>query len=210
MLDVHAPEHRISEKRDFFVHLFTITCGLLIALGLENAAEALHHHHQRKEAEAQIREEIHLNLKVLQDEKRRVARESKDMVAVLNYVEARLAAQTPDASALELRLEETPLKDAAWRTASTTGVAQYMSFDTTQNFSECYKEQALVEAMQQRMLQSYLDIEGFVATKRPAELSQEELRESLPYIRNALSSLGGTRDIEAGMQQACQSALDAK
>lgn len=50
MLDVHAPEHPIGGPRDFLVHLLTITVGLLIALGLENSVEALHHRHQRKEA----------------------------------------------------------------------------------------------------------------------------------------------------------------
>ena len=55
MLDVHAPEHRIHGTRDFFLHLFTITIGLLIALGLEASVEALHHRHQRQEAETLIR-----------------------------------------------------------------------------------------------------------------------------------------------------------
>ena len=42
MLDVHVPEHGIHRFRDFFLHLFTITIGLLIALGLEASVEALH------------------------------------------------------------------------------------------------------------------------------------------------------------------------
>ena len=40
MLDVHAPEHGIHGMRDFFVHLLTITAGLLIALALEAGVEA--------------------------------------------------------------------------------------------------------------------------------------------------------------------------
>jgi hypothetical protein len=56
MLDVHPPERGIHGIRDFFIHLMTITVGLLIALGLENAVEAVHHRHQRKEAEVTLRQ----------------------------------------------------------------------------------------------------------------------------------------------------------
>jgi hypothetical protein len=48
-MEVHAPEHGIHNWRDFFVHMGTICLGLLIALGLEQAAEAVHHAHQRAE-----------------------------------------------------------------------------------------------------------------------------------------------------------------
>jgi hypothetical protein len=48
-MEVHAPEHGIHSWRDFFVHMGTICLGLLIALGLEQAAEAVHRAHQRTE-----------------------------------------------------------------------------------------------------------------------------------------------------------------
>ena len=48
-MEVHAPEHGIHSWRDFLVHMGTICLGLLIALGLEQAAEAIHHAHQRAE-----------------------------------------------------------------------------------------------------------------------------------------------------------------
>jgi hypothetical protein len=47
MLDVHLPHEPIHGTRDFFLHLFTITIGLLIAIGLEAMVEAVHHRHQR-------------------------------------------------------------------------------------------------------------------------------------------------------------------
>lgn len=61
MLDVHPPEHGIHGIRDFFIHLLTITVGLLIALGLEATVEALHHRSERKEAEATLRQELTQN-----------------------------------------------------------------------------------------------------------------------------------------------------
>jgi hypothetical protein len=61
VLDVHPPEQEIHTMKDFFLHLLTITVGLLIALGLENAAEAFHHRHQREQAEQTIRQELREN-----------------------------------------------------------------------------------------------------------------------------------------------------
>jgi len=43
MLDVHAPHNTVHTWKDFFVHLGTIAIGLLIAIGLEQSVEALHH-----------------------------------------------------------------------------------------------------------------------------------------------------------------------
>jgi len=65
MLDVHPPHHAANSWRDFFVHIATITVGLLIAIGLEQSVEALHHRHQRHELEAQLYAEAERNLELV-------------------------------------------------------------------------------------------------------------------------------------------------
>jgi hypothetical protein len=66
MLDVHPPHHSDSTWRDFFIHMITIVLGLLIAIGLEQSVEALHHLHQRHELEAQLLDEAHLNADIIE------------------------------------------------------------------------------------------------------------------------------------------------
>ena len=46
MLDVHAPHNDIHTWKSFFIHIATITIGLLIAIGLEQTVEYVHHRHQ--------------------------------------------------------------------------------------------------------------------------------------------------------------------
>ena len=46
MLDVHAPHGNAHTWKDFFIHIATITIGLLIAIGLEQTVEYVHHSHQ--------------------------------------------------------------------------------------------------------------------------------------------------------------------
>ena len=62
MLDIHAPHESVHTWRDFFIHIATICVGLLIAIGLEQAVEALHHRHQRHELEEQLHTEAEHNL----------------------------------------------------------------------------------------------------------------------------------------------------
>jgi hypothetical protein len=46
MLDIHPAHHAATTWREFLIHIATIVLGLLIAVGLEQAVEALHRHHQ--------------------------------------------------------------------------------------------------------------------------------------------------------------------
>ena len=53
----------VEAARDFFVHLTTITIGLLIALSMEGCVEWQHHRHLVREADASLRMEIRNNSK---------------------------------------------------------------------------------------------------------------------------------------------------
>lgn len=49
MLDVHVPHKSEHTWTDFFIHIATIVLGILIALGLEQTIEYIHHRHQLQE-----------------------------------------------------------------------------------------------------------------------------------------------------------------
>jgi hypothetical protein len=75
MLDVHPPHESVHTWRDFFIHIATICVGLLIAIGLEQAVEALHHYHQRHQLEAQLHDEAQRNLDLTQGNLGRLKRQ---------------------------------------------------------------------------------------------------------------------------------------
>ncbi len=68
MLDVHPPHTTTHTWRDFFIHIATISVGLLIAIALEQSVEALHHHHQREYLEHQMHVESLQNLDLVHAE----------------------------------------------------------------------------------------------------------------------------------------------
>jgi hypothetical protein len=64
MLDVHPPHHPTHTWKDFFIHMATISVGLLIAIGLEQTVEVIHHRHQRDALEQELRAEGMRNLHI--------------------------------------------------------------------------------------------------------------------------------------------------
>lgn len=61
---VHAPHGGIRSWRDFFLHIAVVTIGLLLAVGLEQTVEAVHHALQRAQLEEQIRQTLERNSQI--------------------------------------------------------------------------------------------------------------------------------------------------
>jgi hypothetical protein len=61
VIDVHAPHGGVHTWKDFWIHLGTITAGLLIAISLEQSVEAMHRLHQRHQLEGSLRAECEVN-----------------------------------------------------------------------------------------------------------------------------------------------------
>src|SRR6185437_1053263 len=57
MIDIHPPHHGGITRRDFFIHLFTVILGILIAISLEQTVEYLHHRHLAAEARQALAKE---------------------------------------------------------------------------------------------------------------------------------------------------------
>jgi hypothetical protein len=207
MLDVHPPEHGIHGKQDFFIHMATITLGLLIALGLEQGVEALHHHHQKERAEANIREEIRENRDHLKDLQKRQAQEMQDTISILKRIDALLKHEPPDAGKPQFGFATAPLRDAAWRTASATGIASYMDYDTVQQFAECYKQQDEFERMQDKALDEFLHLGSFAVLGEPTAPTDDELRQAQQVARSSLADLSALRDIGNGTLASYDEAL---
>jgi hypothetical protein len=62
-MDVHPPHGPVHSWKDFWIHLGTISIGLLIALSLEQSVEWMHHVHERHRLEEDVREELRSDVK---------------------------------------------------------------------------------------------------------------------------------------------------
>jgi len=206
MLDVHVPQHGVHEIRDFFIHLLTITVGLFIALTLEAGVEALHHRHERKEAEAMIRQEIVDNREQIQKNVVGIKAEVAGMSKVLEALDTISKGQPGAIDDKDLAFSEGPIHDSAWRTASSTGVLRYMDYAEVEQFSNAHKEQDQLEAMEQQTLDDYLKLEA-VLIPHGANVSPEKAKEALPHAQNALAHLRGMYSLVLGTLGSYEEAL---
>jgi hypothetical protein len=207
MLDVHPPHSRMEGTRDFFLHLFTITIGLLIALGLEASVEAWHHRHQRKEAESLIRQEIQDNRQHLQESAAGLKAELDGMRDVLKTLDATSTQRPGRFNEEEVHFRQGPMQDSAWRTASATGALSYMGYDEVERFSNAYKEQEQLEAMEQVTLNDYLQLVPVLQVGSGGVVDEARAKAALPYARSAMGHLSGMYFIGVGTLGAYDEAL---
>jgi hypothetical protein len=206
MLDVHAPDHKLHGVRDFVIHLLTITVGLLIALALENAAETLHHRHQRVEAETLTRQELQGNRELLLKAEPDLKTEIDGMTKAIVATESIIQGKPAQFDEKELQFRQGLIPDSAWRTASSTGVLSYMDYEEVEKFSSAYKEQDELQTMEQLTINDYLQL-GPILKGHTGPIDAALAKEALPYTRSAMGHLSGIYFIGQGTIGAYNDAL---
>jgi len=137
-MDVHPPHEPIHTKRDFFLHLFTITIGLLIALSLEGLVEYAHHRHLVREARENIRRELELNHEACQSDIKIVQKNIDQQKANIDTIHRFMAGGKHLHGSVRNDFDFDSLNESAWRTARETGALSYMSYDEVQRYSDLY------------------------------------------------------------------------
>jgi hypothetical protein len=138
VIDVHPPHEPIHGWRDFFLHLTTITIGLLIALSLEGCVEWQHHRHLVHEAEASLRTEIQSNesglANVLADVRNQQTILKQDVVVLDQMI------KDPKAKIHQhmFNFHLVGFDDVSWKTAQNTGALSYMPYARAQEYATLY------------------------------------------------------------------------
>jgi hypothetical protein len=128
VIDVHVPHGGLHTWKDFWIHLGTITLGLLIAISLEQTVEWVHQLHERHQLEEDLRAEGLRNQVVLAGDLRTYAVERVWLLGLRDEVDrmrasgGKLKLAYPAKPVVDpdtkLRLGLTVLpSDAVWSTA---------------------------------------------------------------------------------------------
>jgi hypothetical protein len=142
-MEVHPPHEPIHTWRQFFLHLFTITVGLLIALGLEAAAEAIHHRHLLHQAERDLRKEMVDNHEHLFKDERQLKVATQQFTDNLRLLDA-LRAHAAVKGELSFHWYWDGMQSSAWDTARDTGALALMPYEDAQGFAVVYGQQDIV------------------------------------------------------------------
>ncbi|MGA8940559.1 MAG: hypothetical protein WB439_15465 [Acidobacteriaceae bacterium] len=129
MIDIQPPEHTPHTWKDFFIHIATIVVGLIIAVGLEQTIELIHHHHQITETREALHHERLENYARLQNYvklfRQSSASQQADMAILIS-----LQHPSPNASLatnhLHWAIARNQFETSAWQTAQSSGVLTLM------------------------------------------------------------------------------------
>jgi hypothetical protein len=150
MLDVHAPHEKMHDIKDFLLHLFTITIGLLIALSLEGLVEWQHHRHLVQEANADLRSEIEENTQQLGSIRQQIRDEQKQLDQNLAALEM-MRAHPGQHQGVSFTFTLKGFDDTAWKTAQTTGAFAYMPYKEAKEYSGIYDSQDEIYKAEQQV-----------------------------------------------------------
>ena len=177
MIDVHAPHEPVLNWRDFFIHLITITIGLLIALSLEGCVEWQQHRHLVRDAEASLQAEVQNNAKDMQstlDDLHKQQVVLKQDVVVLKEI-ARTHKE-PKNGHIDVTFRIHGFEDVGWKTAQSTGALSYMPYNRAEEYSDIYGQQdALYLSEQQAARDTILALGPFLnMTDSDPDLTPEQ------------------------------------
>jgi hypothetical protein len=146
MLDVHPPHEAAHSWRDFFIHIATICVGLLIAIGLEQSVEALHHRHQRHQLEYDLRVEARKNLHIVDLDYKFYDDKTAALTALRGYIEdtrtrriAKLPPPIQPPPELGSPLFGFPIT-STWKTAKESSLVPLLPRNLAAMFEEVYFE----------------------------------------------------------------------
>lgn len=190
MLDVHPPHERMHGVKDFLLHLFTITIGLLIALSLEGCMEWQHHRHLVQEAETGLRSEIAQNSGMIAGLRQQINDEQTELNNDLTVLSRMQAQPNPAHGKLGFSFRWGNFNDVAWKTSQSTGAFAYMSYPDASTFSTIYAIQDELLKSEKDVTDEVLRASAFPSTQTdswlPTPAQADDLRTHIGLLRMRL------------------------
>lgn len=177
MLDVHPPHAAIHGWRDFFIHIATITIGLLIAVGLEQTVEYVHHLEQLHTAREEIADELDANRRIAAINEVEFVRVKNELAKDAEILRASQSANAPPASALDYKWLFYRTPDGAWQTAKENGALSLMPHNELRGYVYDY---AVLSAFMEALTAANVEMEvaDAIAQRAPAgKLSPKDVEE---------------------------------
>ena len=171
-MEIDLPEKPIHSVRDFFLHIFTITIGILIALGLEQGVEAYHHRQLAEEARANIVSELRDNRHNLDEVRKHIPKLMQEPETILQLVNQALAHKLHKTPPMSLHFDLATTTSTSWTTAQAIGALNYMNYQEVKQFSEAYQLQQKFESVENTAFEA---TEAAVSTVATAKVGLEKV-----------------------------------
>ena len=204
MLDVHAPHEGIHTWKAFFVHIAAIVIGLLIAVGLEQTVDHLHHQRQLAHIRKALQLELALNVDRFAAETeltRRFVPILQTDLAVFQYLKLHPgAAATQWPGTLEWRTFDPFYWSDAWETAKQSGVLTYMPEAELRHYAAIYRRLESLRGSIVARRNAINRVTAYAIGQSDASLlSPEQISEQVEMTISALSAYCETALMQLSM-----------
>jgi hypothetical protein len=191
VFDVHPPGTSIKGWREFFIHLATITVGLLIALGLEGTVEWLHHRHVMHQAQASLFIEIKTNAESIQRKIASIEKHQAELAHVIEVLKRIIADPNgPQQETMTVLMDITSFDNVSWATAQSTGAVTYMPYSVARQYADIYSQQAEIDAQVHEAIRDFsLTIAPLLNAKKGDKLIDDVVEAKL--MREHVEALQG-------------------
>jgi hypothetical protein len=182
-LDIDPPEHPIRSFRDFAIQIFTVTCGIVIALALEALVASRHEARLLRETRQDFSAEIGDCIEKLRNVHGLVDRDAKWMQTTLDWGEARLKHQPGKAPDFLDGRSFTVLPVSAWTTAQATQVLPLMRFAELRALAKAYNGGVAFNELSNRAREQWVGMAKFADLD---SLPDDQVRAGLGELRVTL------------------------
>jgi len=191
MLDVHPPHTSAHSWKDFFIHIATIVVGLLIAVGLEQTVEYLHHRSELAETRKALQGEIEANSGFAADataEYRRFVPLLQANLKILHYLEEHPGAPAAEWPG-EYRLTTFLIKfsDSRWKIALQNNTVSLMPDEEATRYADIYTRFEMLNARETDRRAALDALLGrTMEDPDPSHLSPEMLQKAIEATRDVI------------------------
>jgi hypothetical protein len=201
-VEVHPPHNPLHTWKDFWIHLGTITIGLLIALGLEATVEWMHRLHLAHELESSLHSETARNDQYIGNAITAAIYTSSQFERQLFLAKAALPGATNSGTIPALApappLTGTSPDTAVWNSARQSASIALLPNELAQQYSDNYAEEAIDETLLGKATDRMEAVRAFARTlsNQPADgdlnlraFSSAQLQEYIGLLALAVESL---------------------
>ena len=162
-MHIHLPKGNLKSIRGFLLELFTITCGILIAISLESMMESIHHRNLLNEARGNILSEMRDNHRILDSSIKNIP----DELAMLRKVISLCMQERARRGSVDLRKVKNlnlgftgfAISSNSWNTAQSIGAVGLMNYEEIKKYTSVYEIQSLTTSLHQQTLDKWLQLQ---------------------------------------------------
>jgi hypothetical protein len=184
-MEIHPPQHGIQSWREFLLHMTTIVLGILIAIGLEQTVEWVHHRQERSQLQSELREEAEKNRAIITEDLRLVSTETWTTEAMKTVAASRAGTD----GRIRLELGRVPCtggslntpgvryfapSEAVWTAASESGLTAVIPAPEARVYARLQHNLALLTALRDRVAMTCDEV---VSLQRRLAVPRGEMRE---------------------------------